>query len=127
MRLVCATVVAGLTAGFAWFGAPSAVAAPGSVTVCAKGLAKGAPLLVEVGFISGDGDVRNAFPLANEQCVAVGQAPAPSGAWVEANREAKRIVVKTRSGKTHVKKSERADFSLSSGDNVTVTFWYGKK
>ena len=127
MRLRTATVVAGFTVASVLFGAPSAVAAPGSVTVCVKDLPKGAPVFVEVGFVHGDSVGGTTYPIKNNKCVAVAEAPAPSGAWVDANRQAKRIVVKTPSGKTHVKKSDRADFSLSSGDNVTVTFWYGRK
>ncbi len=130
MRLVPVTAVVAVTAGSVLVAAPSAGAAgaavPGSVTVCAKELAKGkGPLSVEVGFMHGDVVEGKLHSLANNKCVTVAEAPAPSGAWVDADRQAKRIVVKTPSGKTHVKKSDRADFSLSSGDNVTVTFWFG--
>lgn len=128
MRLVHVTVAAALTAACALVASAAAAADPGSVTVCAKDLAKGsAPVSVEVGFVHGDVIEAQTYPIANNRCVTVAGAPAPSGAWADATRQAKRIVVKTPSGKTHVKKSDRADFSLSSGDNLTVTFWFGGK
>jgi len=129
MRLVHVTVVAVFTAGSALVGAPSAGAAvPGTVTVCAKGLPKGSePVSVEVGFMHDEVVEARPYPLTRKRCVTVGDIPAPSGVWVDADRRAKRIVVKTPSGKTHVKKSDRADFSLSSGDNVTVTLWFGAR
>lgn len=130
MRLAHGTVAVALTAAFtvgsALTVAPPAVAVPGSLTVCVKELAKArGPVTVEVGFMHGDAVEADSYPLANNKCVTVAEAPAPSGAWADASRQAKRIVVKTPSGKTNVKKSDRADFSLSSGDTVTVTFWFG--
>ena len=132
MRLA-SSLVAGCAAACVAVGAtlvavPSAVAAPADVTVCAKGLAKKKPpLSVEVGFVHGEVVEGKVYPLANNKCLTVAEAPAPSGAWVDASRQAKRIVVKTPSGKTHVKKTDRADFSLTSGDNVTVTLWFGAR
>ncbi len=127
MRLLSAAVAAGFTAASVLVGAPAAAADPGSVTVCAKGLAKGsAPASIEIGFMHGDIVQAQPYAVANNRCVTVGEAPAPSGAWADANRQAKRIVVKTPSGKTQVKRSDRADFSLTSGDAVTVTFWFGR-
>lgn len=127
MRLASSLVAAGVAVGATLVAVPPAVAVPGSVTVCAKGLAKKTALSVEVGFMHGDVVEGKVYPLANNKCLTVTEAPAPSGAWVDANRQAKRIVVKTPSGKTHVKRTDRADFSLTSGDNVTVTLWYGAK
>lgn len=131
MRLVhgtvAATLTAALTAGSTLVLAPPAAADPGSLTVCVKKLAKArSPVTVEVGFMHGDAVEATSYPLANNRCMTVAEAPAPSGAWVDASRQARRIVVKTPSGKTNVKKSDRADFSLSSGDTVTVTLWFGR-
>lgn len=131
MRLASSLVAVGVAVGATLVivppAFPSTGAVPGSVTVCAKGLVKKTPLSVEVGFMHGDVVEGKVYPLANNKCLTVAEAPAPSGAWVDASRQAKRIVVKTPSGKTHVKKSDRADFSLTSGDTITVTLWFGAK
>jgi hypothetical protein len=127
MRLASSLVAAGVAVGATLAAAPSAVAVPGSVTVCAKELGRKVPLSVEVGFMHGDVVEAKVYPLANNKCLTVAEAPAPSGAWVDASRQTKRIVVKTPSGKTHVKHTDRADFSLTSGDTVTVTLWFGAK
>ena len=128
MRLASSLVAAGVALGATLVAGPSAAApVPGSVTVCAKGLDKKTPLSVEVGFMHGDVVEGQVYTLANNKCLTVAEAPTPSGAWVDATKQAKRIVVKTPWGKTHLKKTDRADFSLTSGDNVTVTLWYGAK
>ena len=119
-------LIVGLVGGSAMVAAPSAVAAPGSVTVCAKAPGKAAPVVIEVGFQHDDVVEAKAYPVANDGCMTVSNAPAPSGAWADANRQAKRIVVKTPSGKTNIRKSDRVDFSLGPGDNVTLVFYFAK-
>lgn len=117
-------LIAGLVSGSALITAPSAVADPGSVTVCATAPGKSAPVLIEVGFLHEEGTHGNTHKVANNKCVTVADAPAPGGAWADASRQAKRIVVKTPSGKTTLKKTDRADFSLGSGEDVKVTFYF---
>ncbi len=130
MRIATSSLlIAGLVSGSALVAIPSAAApfgvdAPGSVTVCAKAPGKSAPVSIEVGFIHEGGDQKNTYSVANNKCVTVADAPAPSGTWADAERQAKRIVVKTPSGKTNLKKTDRADFTLGSDDNVTVVFYF---
>lgn len=128
MRIATSSLlVAGLVSGSALVGAPAAVATPGSVTVCAKAPGKSAPVFIEVGFLHGEITEGHTYEVANKTCLTVANAPAPSGAWADANRQAKRIVVATPSGKTSIKKSDRADFTLGSGENVKVTFYFTKR
>lgn len=109
------------------FTAPGAGAATASVTVCAKAAGKFAPVLIDVGFFHEEGEESTTYSVPKNKCVTIAEAPAPSGAWAEADREAKRIVVKTPSGKTNVKKTDRVDFSLGSGDSVMVVFYFAPK
>lgn len=133
MRIATSTLlITCLVAGSALGAAPSAVAVPGSVTVCAEAPGESGPVVIDLGFSSMDGNGNavtqsNSYEVPHNTCLIVPNAPAPSGVYASANRQARRIVVATQSGSTTLKKSRRADFTLGSGENVKVTFSFTAK
>lgn len=131
--LTHAALAGGLVAGSLLLAAPGAGAAPGSVTLCAKGVPKSETTSIELGFrypspypdieiVEGEGHY-----LTNNQCVTTAPAPAPSAAYADAFRTAKRVVLESSAGKTTLLDTDRIDFSLASGEAVTVTFFFDKK
>ena len=123
-------LAAGMTLGAVLVTAPAATAAPGSVTICAKGPAKSAPASVLVGFTSTDpanpaleGGIEE---IANNSCVSIDPALAPSAVHMDADRPANKVVVDTSAGKTVVTNTDQVDFTLNSGESATVTFFFKK-
>ena len=123
-RLVATTAVSALVAAPLLIAA-HAHAAGQSVTVCAKGLAKGEQVNFAVGFSDGIVVWGAGYALANNKCVDIDASP--SDVYVDANRTAAKITLDKSGPPTTFANVSRIDFSIGTGESAKVSMQFDKK